>query len=203
VKTPLPDVTAIFSAFILVLCIQPSQAGSATWDLNSSSGEWNTGTNWTPTTVPNGSVDIATFALSNTTNVSISANTEVNGITFAAAATNPYTITASPTFTLILSGTGITNNSGVTQNFETAVDGAANVGLIWFTNSATAGSHTTFTNNGATALNAQGRALGASTQFYNNSTAGNGSFITNGSAVSPLIPGGAQAMARLLTLVPL
>ena len=111
-KTPLPDVTAIFSAFILMLCIQTSQAGSATWKRHPRSGDWNTKTNWTPVTVPNGPADTATFGLSNTTAISISANTELNGITFTAAATNPYTITANPTFTLTLSGAGIVNNSG-------------------------------------------------------------------------------------------
>ena len=56
------------------------------------------------------------FGLSNTTDVSISADTEVNGIIFTPAATNPYTITASPGLTLTISGVGITNNSGITQN---------------------------------------------------------------------------------------
>jgi hypothetical protein len=53
------------------------QAGSATWDLDPISGDWNTAANWTPNGVPNGRADIATFGLSNTTDVSISANTEV------------------------------------------------------------------------------------------------------------------------------
>jgi hypothetical protein len=64
---------------------------SAQWDLDPASGDWNTAANWTPMTVPNGPADIATFGLSNTTNVSISANTEVNTITFTPAAANPYT----------------------------------------------------------------------------------------------------------------
>ena len=67
-------------------------------------------------TVPNGPADIATFDLSNTTNVSISASTEVNGIVFTAAATNPYFIAIHDGLTL--SGTGITNNSGITQALE-------------------------------------------------------------------------------------
>ena len=100
--------------------------------------------NWTPIGVPNGPADIATFGLSHTTDVSISANTEVNGITFTSAATNPYTITASPGLNLTISGTGIINNSGATQNFVTAGDAAGNRGVIVFTNSATAGSSTHF-----------------------------------------------------------
>src|SRR5207248_3908341 len=103
-----------------MLCIQTSRAGSVTWKRNPRSGDWNTKTNWRPATVPNGASDTATFSLSNTTNVSISANTEVNGVTFtAAAATNPYSITAKPGLTLTISGVGITNDSGTTQNFVT------------------------------------------------------------------------------------
>ena len=163
-----------------------ARAGSGTWDVNPGSGDWNTATNWTPAHAPNEAADTAFFDLSNTTGLSISANTEVNGIVFDSnAGLNAFTITASPTFTLTISGAGVTNNSGMAQNFVAAVDAASNVGQITFANSATAGSHTTFTNNGATALDAQGRALGASTQFHNNSTAGNGSFINSGSAVSP------------------
>ena len=84
----------IVAAALLFLAAQrPSLAGSATWNQNPTSGDWNTAANWTPATVPNGSADTATFSLSNTTDVSISANTQVNGITFTPAATNHYTIT--------------------------------------------------------------------------------------------------------------
>src|SRR6266513_5360218 len=148
---------------------------SATWDLNPGSGDWNTAANWTPMTVPNGPADAATFALSNTTNVSISANTEVNGITFTAAATTPYTITASAAFTLIISGTGITNNSGSTQHFMTAVGANGEFGLIVFTNSATAGTSTTFTNNGGIVSGA----TGGSTVFHDSSTAASATLIAN------------------------
>jgi autotransporter-associated beta strand protein len=84
-------------------------------------------------TVPNGAADIATFDLSNTTNVSISASTEVNGIVFTAAATNPYFIAIHGDDGLTLSGTGITNNSGIAQALE--VDHG-----LRFLNSSTAGS---------------------------------------------------------------
>ena len=99
--------TGIFGALILMLCIQRSHAGSATWDLNPGSGDWNTAMNWTPATVPNRSGDTATFDLSNTTNVSISANTQVSGIMSTPAATNSYGITASVELTLTVSGTGL------------------------------------------------------------------------------------------------
>ena len=48
-------------------------AGSATWNLNPPSGEWNTAANWTPATVPDGPSDVATLGLSNQTSVVINA----------------------------------------------------------------------------------------------------------------------------------
>jgi autotransporter-associated beta strand protein len=173
---------------------------SAQWDLDPISGDWNTAANWTPMTVPNGPADIATFALSNATDVSISANTEVNGITFTAAATNPYTITASAAWTLRITGIGIRNNSGRTQHFITAVGANGEFGLIIFSNSATAGNSTVFTNNGTflngevrggirfldTSTAGDGRFInnGGFTEFSDSSTAGNGSFTNNGGTVS-------------------
>src|SRR6267143_5845485 len=68
---------------------------SAQWDLHPISGNWNTAANWTPMGVPNGPADIATFGLSNTTNVSISADTTVDPITFAPGA-SAFTITVNP-----------------------------------------------------------------------------------------------------------
>jgi autotransporter-associated beta strand protein len=172
-------ITGIFGALILMLFVQASQAGSATWDFNPSSGDWNTAGNWSPMTIPNGSADTAIFALSNTTAVSISANTEVNAITFTSTATNPYTITASPTFTLTISGLGITNDSGVAHRFVTAVNGAGNFGQIFFTNSAAAGT-SIFINNGSAANFAQG----GETAFFDTSTAADGTFVNKGATGS-------------------
>ena len=180
-----------------MLCIQTSQASSATWKRNHRSGDWNTKTNWKPATVPNGSADTATFALSNTTAISISANTELNGITFTAAATNPYTITANPTFTLTLSGAGIVNNSGTTQNVVTAVDASVRAGTIVFSNGATGGSNVSiFNGNGTINFLNTSTAGGATindlnflndfdptTNFFNRSTAGNSTIFTDTSSV--------------------
>ena|GEM_PF-768154 len=166
-----------FSLIFLVSAV--AYADSAQWNLNPMSGVWNTTANWTPMTVPNGPADIATFALSNTTNVSISKNIEVNGIIFTSAATNPYTVIASPELTLTISGVGIKNNSGIAQKFVATVDGSGNFGRILFTTSATA-ERCIFTNDGATAAS-----RGGSTEFYDSSTAGNGSFTNrNGSGNS-------------------
>jgi len=169
-------ILAVIRCSLMLLFPAVAYPNSAQWDLDPVSGDWNTAANWTPMTVPNGPADIATFALSNTTDVSISANTEVNGITFTAAATNPYTITASAAFTLRITGTGITNNSGRTQHFITPVGANGEFGLIVFSNSATAGNSTVFTNNG-TFVNGEIR---GGTRFLDTSTAGSGSFINNG-----------------------
>src|SRR6266487_3910361 len=112
-------IMAAIRCCLMFLLPTVAYAISAQWDLDPISGDWNTAANWTPMGVPNGLADTATFGLSHTTDVSISANTEVNSITFTSAATNPYTISASPDITLTISGTGIINNSGIAQNFVT------------------------------------------------------------------------------------
>ena len=150
------------------------QSGSATWLASPATGDWNTPANWTAGGPPNGPADTATFASSNITGVSISSNTEVNGIVFNSSG-SAFTITANPALTLTISGVGITNNSGMTQNFV-AADQASNFGTITFTNSATAGSLTTFTNNGSTVSGGSG----GSTGFDDNATAANATLIANG-----------------------
>ena len=154
---------------LMFLVPSVTYAISAQWDLDPISGDWNTATNWTPDEVPNGSADTATFGFSHTTDVSISANTEVNSIVFTSAATNPYNISASFDLTLLISGTGIINNSGIVQNFTT------NGRPLGFTNDATAGNLTTFTNNPG--VNTIG---GGRTAFFNTSSAGSATFINKG-----------------------
>ena len=119
-------VAAIRCSLILLVPIV-TYATSAQCDLDPISGDWNTAAKWTPNGVPNDPADTAMFGLSNTTRVSISAYTAlfvaINGITFTAAATNPYTITVNPRSELTISGLGITNKSGIAQNFVTEPDG--------------------------------------------------------------------------------
>ncbi|PYK09547.1 MAG: hypothetical protein DME65_11735, partial [Verrucomicrobia bacterium] len=144
----------LLAAFILLLNGHSSQAGSATWRLNPVSGDWNTAANWTAGGPPNGATDTATFQSSNVTDVLLSTDTEVDGIVFGAGA-SAFTITATPTtavFNLLIGGAGITNNSGITQNFVAANSGdSGSHGRIVFDNSATAGTLTVFTNEGGTA----------------------------------------------------
>ena len=118
-------------------------AGSANWNLNPSSGDWNTAANWTPATVPNGPDDVATFSLSNQTSVSIfGVEIELSSLVFdpgASAFTIAFTVNL-PLTGLTFSGTGIVNNSGVLQTF------VCDLGTITFTQNASAGELITFQN---------------------------------------------------------
>lgn len=191
-------------------------AGSAQWMSTPITGDWNTALNWTPPAVPNGPNDTATFALSNTTTVSISANTEVNSIIFNGA--SAFNINASPGLTLTISGTGITNSSGVTQNLASggAPASGGNGGTILFRNSSTAATGNFTANGGAVSGAGSGRvqfresslaangtfvtnggavqdATGALTEFFDNSSASNGTFTTNGGAGFHIRSGGHMA----------
>jgi autotransporter-associated beta strand protein len=164
-----------FSLMFLVSAVV--YADSAQWNLNPGSSDWNTATNWTPMAVPNGPADIATFDLSNTTNVSISEDTEVNSIIFTSAATNPYTVMVNSGL-LTLTGTGITNNSGIAQflylgDYE---------GQILFSNSASAGNASITSygfmqfSNSATAASADIENLGRMV-FSDGATAGSANIL--------------------------
>src|SRR5437763_3423784 len=100
---------------ILLFTVSSAFAGSATWSTSPANGNWNSAPNWSPMTVPDGAADTATFESSSIFNISISADTEANGITFTPLAhVTHYFIMANPTRTLAISGTGITNDSGIT-----------------------------------------------------------------------------------------
>ncbi|HEX4666586.1 MAG TPA: autotransporter-associated beta strand repeat-containing protein [Chthoniobacterales bacterium] len=121
--------------------------GSATWLATPSSGEWNRARDWNPMTIPNGPSDAATFATSSQTAITITGDTEVSDIVFDAGA-SPYAITAqSPKnglITLTISGAGVTNNSGVLQNFVASANGFQ-FGEINFKGVASAGSKNIYT----------------------------------------------------------
>jgi hypothetical protein len=177
VRLPLLFMT-VAMLLLLISTASSSYAGSATWKTSPATGDWNHAANWTPPTIPNGPSDTATFAASNTTGVSLSANTEVNGIVFNAGA-SAFTITDNLfTYNILLtiSGVGITNNSGIEQHFVVGDPTPVYNSFLQFTNSSTAGSLTTFTNNGFI-------------DFYDTSTAGDGTFISNGSMLTGR-PGG-------------
>ena len=161
-----------------------AQAGSATWNLSPTTGDWNTATNWDPNTVPNGPSDVATFAASNQNRVSFSDVTEVDSIVFNPGARS-FTITNAPFHEVTISGAGIVNNSGITQHFVSdkgsgsPADQADSPAFpsITFTNNATAGSNTTFTINGANGE----LGVGGNVDFYDSTSADHASFEIFGS----------------------
>jgi len=203
-------VTVATLLLLLLSTASSTYADSATWRMNPVNGDWNMAANWTPSTVPNGPGDTATFAFSNTTNVSVSAAIQVGGIVFNAGA-SAFTITATPTLTLTISGAGITNNSGITQRFVVNPDESGYLGGIMFTNSATAGTATAFSlfggvesfvgtggriifSNSSSADHAAFELLGSIPDahtgawiiFRDNATAGNGTFTSGGTPARPV-----------------
>ena len=64
-NSPRCQLSALLLCGLLLLVMNASaRAGSATWNLNPTTSDRNTAANWTPTTVPNGPGDTATFAVS-------------------------------------------------------------------------------------------------------------------------------------------
>ena len=121
-KTPTYIVHSIVAA-MLVLTAQVSLAGSATWLLSPQDSAWENAKNWTPGGPPNGPSDIATFAQSSQTNVNISTSVEVNNIVFTSDSSSfNLSIVGCNTLPcedeLIISGTGVINNSTVAQNLR-------------------------------------------------------------------------------------
>ena len=170
---------ALLIVSLLILKSQLVLAGSATWDLNPTSNDWSTAANWTPDTVPNGPLDTATFDVSNVTGVSLMANTEVNSIVFDAGA-SPFVITVigqgTLASTLTISGAGLVNDSGITQQLITSPAGGGGVGNITFTGDANAGSSITMTNKGGGPIGM----FGAGTTFMDDASAGTVTFINEG-----------------------
>ncbi len=170
----------VFSALLLVFSASCS-FGDDTW--NGATSDWNTDSNWSSGTAPNGSGTVADFSSTGATSVSLSAITEAGSLTFDADA-NAYNITVIAREKLTFSGAGITNNSGITQNFVNGIDPPA-YGEIDFTNSATAGTNTTFTNTGGAFSNGQGGMV----QFFNSANAGSATFTNDGATLSNSIGG--------------
>jgi autotransporter-associated beta strand protein len=164
------------TALAVSLSLKTATAGSATWNAGPVDNDWSNPANWTPATVPNGPNDIATFGMSSTTNVSVTSSIKVDSIVFTPGA-SAFIITPIPgqrTTTLTITGAGITNNSGITQNFVT-YGSETSSSIIQFRGSATAGSGTALTNNAGSELYNQG-----ATYFFDNTTAGTALLINNG-----------------------
>jgi hypothetical protein len=76
----------ILPSCLLAFTLPSADGGSATWDLNPASGVWNTPANWTPETVAASAPDVATFSVSNVTDITIKSSVEVGAVDFTAGA---------------------------------------------------------------------------------------------------------------------
>src|SRR5947207_1946889 len=85
--------TKLLILFSLVLAVD-ARAGSATWNVNPASDDWNRAANWTPHTVPNGPTDTATFPNSNTANLIIHSSVELDALVFGDSTLTAFTIVA-------------------------------------------------------------------------------------------------------------
>ncbi len=91
---------------LLALTSQLARAGSATWDLNPTNGDWNMAENWTPATVPNGASDTATSTSSMLTGVFTSADTTLSSVAFDPGAAS-FTITPNVGTSFTIGGAGV------------------------------------------------------------------------------------------------
>ncbi|HEY3898205.1 MAG TPA: autotransporter-associated beta strand repeat-containing protein [Chthoniobacter sp.] len=176
-----PSILATSVAALTALCLVPQGVRGQTWvgGTPSNSSDWNTATNWNPATIPDGSTATAIFGSSTITAVSLSTDTQVEGINFTADATSPYTITLTSPVTLTIGDGGISNVSNTLQSFETGVDGAGNSATLIFQGTST----TTSTITGQTQITNDGGAVsggkGGVTIFQADSSAGTAVIITN------------------------
>jgi hypothetical protein len=162
------------AALVLVVTAQISLAGSATWLSSPQDSAWENPNNWTAGGPPNGPSDVATFAQSSQRQVNISSSVEVHSIVFTSGAAS-FALGVAPNVPgaggeLIISGTGIIDNSGVLQTLA-----ADNTGQIIFNNTSTAG-HTRIISAGG---DETGRGAGK-TICNDSSTAESAILIANG-----------------------
>jgi autotransporter-associated beta strand protein len=205
------EVNKILAVLAFVASTQALHAGSATWNLNPTSNDWNTAENWTPPTIPSSETDVATFAVSNTTSVVCGdapggggTTTIVGDIVFNEGA-SAYTITVTPVFDnifpsiLAIYGGGITNNSGLVQNLVTANSGTTKAsGRIYFNGSSSAGDNVVITNEGGASATGDGVGGGFTEfgyDFTDTASAGNATVINNGGEVSGAVGGGALLLS--------
>ncbi len=174
------------TALGLSLSLAAAQAGSATWNLNPVSGNWRNAGNWTPATVPNSLTDVATFGVSNTTDIELKPrNLLVAEIDFQPGA-SAYTFSLDKQTIWSVAGAGIVNNSGIIQNFvNTAPTTPSEVTLLQFGGSASAGSQTAFTVEGGSGSGAPGQI-----SFIDQANAGNAVFVCKGSTGPTFTYGG-------------
>jgi autotransporter-associated beta strand protein len=188
--------SSVLPALLFILTLEISHAGSATWNLNPTSSDWNTAANWTPATVPNGPLDTGTFDVSNTNDISITASTEVNRIIFNPGASaftfsinsplhvdgsivnqsaGPQTFVVGPPFNTYVEFDG-TSKAGTLTTYRALSNPASNVfgAFIFFFSSASAEGSTLIAD-GPTVRGT----LGGDITFQDSSTAARSTLIAN------------------------
>lgn len=176
-KTKLIIVLLFTSCFLL-----DAHAGSATWKWDPADNNWNNPANWVEGTVPNGPSDTATFNTSNAPNVTIQSSIELGQIVFDDDAST-FTIALQPQKMLTLDGSGVINNSALTQNLVLQADASGDFGtegVIMLENAATTGSNTVYTLNGGMH---EFRGQGGTIYFDGSSSASDSTFILEGGTI--------------------
>jgi autotransporter-associated beta strand protein len=162
---------------VVMLTLEAAQAGSATWKVSPVSGFWNDTNNWTPATVPQGT-DTATFGVSSITSISESLGFGSLGAYQFNSGASAYTITYYPSITFEINGTGVTNDSGVSQIFSIPASNQFRdpvYTIVSFLNNATAGSLTQWT----VRASASGAYNNGELLFNNTSSAGGAAIFVN------------------------
>jgi hypothetical protein len=167
------------AAALLLLGAQTSLAGSARWLLSPQDSAWENLSNWTAGGPPNGPSDTATFGPSSQTDVNISTSVELNSIVFTFDSDSfilnisPFCFGCPPSppvgGELIISGTGIRQDSSVLQTFV-----VGDAGQIIFNNTSTAGDATIINSGGIMSQ------VGSQTIFNDSSTAGSAILVAGG-----------------------
>ena len=153
---------------LICLSLRAAHAGSATWNLNATTNDWNSATNWTPATVPNATTDTATFGASNTTSVFTSTDVDLGSLVFTADAPS-YTMTIGTNDFASLNfwGEGVRNDSGVEQAIIAPHFSLFHNSAITFHGTSTAGDNVTYFE------------TGSFVDFNDNSSAGSATIYVN------------------------
>ena len=205
--------SSLLALLAIALCPE-TNAGSATWNLNPTDNLWNTAENWTPATVPNSESDVATFSVSNISDITDEgatdihdADTNLSGIVFTSDA-SAYTLRTTPNSSttysrfIVFLGAGIVNDSGKIQNFinqAAAEPEEHDPGAIWFESSSSAGENVVITNQGSALSDTGGGYTRFGLQFADTPSAGKAMFINEGGKVSGTVSGGVTDLVDFST----
>ena len=176
-------------AFFLLIHLSAGALTTDTWLLNPTNSDFNTAANWSTGQVPSVN-DVATFDISNVTDISISGGRILGGVTFTPRASN-YTLTVLPPVICEISGQGLIDQSDASENFIIASDETGAAGSFVLSLSASITGSPTFTNEPA--IVAGGSA--GDTEFVDSARMGAATIVNVGAEVSDAT-GGLLQMAN-------